>query len=188
VAPQTRPAIEASVPTLKNMIKSFSRVDLEASFTRVHQHTRNRNVGMILAARDDLTSEENRKRDAFLNSDVRKAGYGYIDVKGRNVDVTSLLVIGKKGDDGGALLGHLKHLGEKYGQDAILPKPHDSERTWLHRTSEAEKNKHIEVGSWLPNRTGEFISLMKNGKPNAVGGQFQFLKGQSFFSRMERVY
>jgi hypothetical protein len=92
------------------MIKSFSRVDLEASFTRVHQHTRNRNVGMILASRDNLTSEENRKRHAALKSDVRKAGYGFVE--GRYVDETSLLVVEKKGDDGGALLGHLKHLGE----------------------------------------------------------------------------
>jgi hypothetical protein len=62
------------VLTLKNMIKSFSKVDLEASFTRVHQHTRNRNNGMILASRDNLTSEENRNRHTALKSDVRKAG------------------------------------------------------------------------------------------------------------------
>jgi hypothetical protein len=88
-----------------------------------------------------------------LKNDVRKARYGFIDVKGRYVDVMSLLVVGKKGDDGGALLGHLKHLGEKYGQDSILQKPHNSERASLHRTNETEKDKHIEVGSWHPNRS-----------------------------------
>jgi hypothetical protein len=61
------------------------------------------------------TSEENRQRHTALKSDVRKAGYGFIE--GRHVDETSLLVVGKSGDDGGALLGHLKHLGKKYGQD-----------------------------------------------------------------------
>jgi hypothetical protein len=86
LAPADEPAIEASIPTLKNMIKSFSRVDLEASFTRVHQHTRNRNVGMILASRDNLTSEENRQRHAALKGEVRKAGYGFIDIEGRNVE------------------------------------------------------------------------------------------------------
>jgi hypothetical protein len=81
------------------MIKSFSRVDLEASFTRVHQHARNRNIGMILASRDDLTSEENRERHTALKSEVLKAGYGFIE--GRHVDDKSLLVVGKTGEDGG---------------------------------------------------------------------------------------
>jgi hypothetical protein len=168
------------------MIKPFSRVDLEASFTRVHQHTRNRNIGMILASRDDLASEENRQRHAALKSDVRKAGYGFIE--GRHVDETSLLVVGKSGDDGGALLGHLKHLGKKYGQDSILHKPHNSEKASLYRTNETEKDKHIELGSWRPNPTAEFHSLMKSRKPITVGEPFHFITEKSFFSRMERLY
>jgi hypothetical protein len=89
------------------MIKPFSKDILEASFDRVHQQTRNRNIKMILASRDNVTSEENRKRHASLKSDVRKADYGLIDVEGRHVDEKSLLVVGKSGDDGGALLGYL---------------------------------------------------------------------------------
>jgi hypothetical protein len=58
---------------------------------------------MILASRDDLTSEENRQRHTALKNDVRKAGYGFIDVEGRNVDEKSLLVVGKMGDDKGHL-------------------------------------------------------------------------------------
>jgi hypothetical protein len=173
------------------MIKPFSKVVLEASFTRVHQHTRNRNIGMILASRDDLTSEENRQRHTALKSDVRKAGYGFIDVKGSNVDEKSLLVVGKIGDDKGHLLGHLKHLATKYNQDSILHKPHNSEKILLHGTNETGypgKDKHIEVGSWHANRAAEFHSLMKNRKPIAVGEQFHFLNGKSFFSRMERLY
>jgi hypothetical protein len=170
------------------MIKSFSRVDLEASFTRVHEHTRNRNIGMILVSRDDLTSDENRQRHTALKSDVRKAGHGFIDVEGRNVDVMLLLVVGKSGDDGGALLGDLKHLGKKYGQDSILHKPHNSDEASLHRTDETEKHKHIEVGSWHPNRIAEFNSLMKNRRPITVGEQFHFINKKSFFSRMEKLY
>jgi hypothetical protein len=79
------------------MRKPFSKVVLEASFARVHQHTRNRNIGMMLASRDNLTSEKSRQRHAALKNDVRKARYGFIDVKGRYVDVMSLLVVGKKG-------------------------------------------------------------------------------------------
>jgi hypothetical protein len=39
---------------------------------------------MILTPRDALTSEENRQRHAALKSDVRKAGYGFIE--GRRFD------------------------------------------------------------------------------------------------------
>jgi hypothetical protein len=63
---------------------------------------------MILASRDRLTSEENRQRHVSLKSEVRKAGYGFIE--GRHVDEKSLLVVGKMGEDGGSLLAHLKHL------------------------------------------------------------------------------
>jgi hypothetical protein len=63
---------------------------------------------------------------------MRKAGYGFIE--GRRFDEKSLLVVGKKGEDGGALLGHLKHLGEKYGQESILHKPHNSEKASLQLT------------------------------------------------------
>ena len=92
----------------------------------------------------------------------------------------------KRGDDGGALLEHLKHFGEKYGQDSILHKPHNSEKASLYRTNETEKHKHIEVGSWHPNRTGEFHSLMKSQKPITVGEPLHTEK--SFFLRMERLY
>src|SRR5271166_1720639 len=76
-----------------------------------------------------------------LKSDVRKAGYGFIE--GRHVDETSLLAVGKSGDDGGALLGQLKYLGKKYCQDSILDRPYNSEKASLHRTNETEKHKHI---------------------------------------------
>ena len=168
------------------MIKSFSKDVLEASFARVHQHTRGRNIGIILASRDNLTVEENQKRHASLKSDVRRAGYGFIE--GRNVDEKSLLVIGKKGDDRAALLGRLKHLATKYNQDSILHKPHNSEMTSLYKTTESEKDKHIEVGSWHPDRTAEFYSLMKNRRPITVQEQFHFINQRSFFSRIERLY
>ena len=168
------------------MIKPFSKDVLEASFARVLQHTRNRNIGMISAARDSLTSEENQQRHAALKRDVREAGYGFIE--GRYADEKTLLVVGKMGDDKGHLLGHLKHLATKYNQDSILHKPHNSEKVSLHRTTETEKDKHIQVGSWHPNRTAEFHSLMKNRKPTTVGEQFHFLNGKSFFSRVERLY
>jgi hypothetical protein len=169
-------ATERGAPSLKNMIKLFSRVDLEASFTRVQQHTQNRSIGLISASPDNL---------ACLKNDVRKAGSGFIEA--RNVDETLLLVIGKMRDDGGQLLGHLKHLGEKYGQDWILHKPHNSEKVSLHETGIPGKGEHIEIGSWHPNKIQEFHSFIKNRKPTAVVEQFHFINAKSFFSRLEKI-
>ena len=110
---------------------------------------------MILASRDDLTSEENRQRHAALKSEVRNAGYGFIE--GRHVDDKSLLVVGKKGEDGGALLGHLKHLGKKYGQDSILHKPHNSDKASLHETNETEKTNTAKLVLGAPLERGNSI-------------------------------
>jgi hypothetical protein len=109
--------VESDAMEIENSRADRANTEID-HFARVHQRTQNRNVGMILTSRDDLTSEESRQRHAALKSDVRKAGYGFIE--GRRFDEKSLLVVGKKGDDAGALLEHLKNLEKKYGQDSIL--------------------------------------------------------------------
>jgi hypothetical protein len=184
------------------MFHGITKKLLEASFARVHQHTQQRNVGMISASRGHLTSKENNSRHSQLKSDVRKAGYGFIPVKGRyienhgtaqarHVDEKALMVIGKKGDDGGQLLGHLKHLGHKYDQDSVLHKPHHSHTASLHGTNETGypgKDKSVDVGSWHPNRAGEFHSLLKNRKPFAFGESFYLIQERSFFNREEHLF
>ena len=140
------------------------------------------------AIRDDghWYADPERIDHATLKSEVRKTGYGFIEA--RHVDETSLLVVGKSGDDGGALLGYLKNLGKKYGQDLILHKPHNSDKALPYRTNETEKDKHIEVGFWHANKAAEFLSLMKSRKPITVEEPFHFITEKSFFSGMERLY
>lgn len=184
----------------KMTFKPFSKVLLEASFSRMYQHTQNRNIGMISASRGDLPAEDNNKRHLQLKDDIRKAGYGLVNLKGRyienfgtkkaqNVDEKALLVISKDGDDHGQLLGHLKHLGAKYGQDSILHKPHNSTTATLHGTNKTgfpgKGNTH-DVGPWHPNRAGEFHSLMK-GKPFAFE-DFYFTEELGFFRRKETLF
>jgi hypothetical protein len=183
------------------MIKRFSKVLRESSLGRIYQHTRNRNIGMISASRGDLPAMENGKRHAALAKDIRKLGYGFIRTEGRytenfgkpdarHVDEKAFLVIGKKGSDHGGLLGHLKNLGTKYGQDSVLHKAHDSTTAALHVTNEngyLGKGKSVDIGSWHPNRIGEFYSLMKN-KTFRFGEEFIFVKEKSFFNRAERLY
>jgi hypothetical protein len=180
----------------------LSKILLEASFARVQKHTQERNIGMISASRGHLTPKENNARHSQLKADIRKAGYGHIAVKGRyienhgtpqakHVDEKALMVVGKKGHDGGQLLGHLKHLGAKYDQDSILHKPHNSATASLHGTNETGypgKDKSVEVGSYHANRAGEFHSLLKNRKPFAFGESFYLVQERSFFNRQEHLF
>jgi len=184
-------------------MKQFSKTLLETSFGRVYQHTQNRNIGLISASRGHLSPEENNKRHEALKSDIRKAGFGFVPVKGRyvenfgtehakNVDEKSLLVIGKEGHDNGHLLGFLKNHGEKYEQDSVLHKSHNSKNAMLHGTNESGwpgKGQTHDVGSWHPNRAGEFHSLIKGKKQfNFSEESFYFVKEKRFFNREENLF
>jgi hypothetical protein len=156
-------------------MKTFNAFLNESSLSRVLQHTKERNVGMITAHRGENTAEENKKHNKELEHHIRKAGYGLVHVKGRyvenhgtpqakNVDEHSFLVVGKKGHDHGQLLHHLKKWGEHYKQDSILHKSHDDEHAHLHGTKEGGwpgKGKSHNVGHFHPNRAGEFHTAMK---------------------------
>jgi hypothetical protein len=109
---------------------------------------------------------------AVLKSDVRKAGYGVIDVECRDGDENITFGGGKKRRRWWGSARTSQTPWKKYGQDSIVHKPHNSDKASLHRTNETEKDKHIEVGSWHPNRTAEFHFLMKNRRPITAGEQF----------------
>jgi hypothetical protein len=193
----------------------FSKYLLEQSFSRLLNHTQNRNIGLISAARGDLSPAENNHRHAQLKDDLRKSNLGYVRVSGaytenkgepneRHVKEKSLLVIGKEGHDNGHLLGTLKNLGKKYGQDSILHKSHEQKTAQLHGTNDSPfpgKDKSVDVGEWHPNRAGEFHSLLK-GKPskpfqfgeqvlfdpNVVYEDYTFWAGRSWFNRVDHLF
>jgi len=194
----------------------FSKYLLEQSFSRVLNHTQNRSIGIISAARGDLSPEENNKRHEELKSLVRQAGFGHIRIKGaytknkgqpneRTVKEKSLLVVGKEGDDKGHLLGTLKHLGHRFGQDSILHKAHGETNAKLHGTNTTADfpgwGKSVDVGEWHPNRAGEFHSLLK-GKPSKpfqfgeatyfdptiIWEEYTFWAGRSWFNRKDHLF
>ena len=156
-------------------MKTFKTIINETSLSRVQNHTQNRNIGMITAHRGENTSSENKRNNKELEHHIRKAGYGLVHVKGRyvenhgtphakNVDEHSYLVIGKKGDDNGHLLHHLKKWGEKYNQDSILHKAHNDKHAYLHGTNNSDfpgKGKQHDVGEFHANRSGEFHTALK---------------------------
>jgi len=177
----------------------------ESSLSRVFTHTQGRNIGMMTAHRGEHTAEENKQRNHELEGDIRKHGFGFTHVKGRYienhgtpqaraVDEHSYLIHGKKGDDKGELKNFLTKHGEKYGQDSVLHKAHDSEHAHLIGTREGgfpgKGNTH-DVGQWHPNRTGEFHSVMtgRHGKGRTFTFEsIQFLTPVSFSSREEAEF
>lgn len=183
-------------------MQNFKQFINEASLSRVLSHTEGRNIGMITAHRGENTAEENSAKNKELEGSIRKAGFGYIKVKGRyvenhgtpnarNVDEHSFLVVGKKGKDDGHLLGFLKKHGEHHGQDSILHKAHDEEHAFLHGTKEGGfpgKGEKHNVGTFHPNRAGEFHTAMKGGRTFAFNESIQFLKPVTFFSRIESEF
>ena len=177
----------------------------ESSLSRVFAHTQNRNLGMMTAHRAGFTPEENVQRNRQLEHDIRNHGFGFTHVKGRYienhgtpearpVDEHSYLIHGKTGNDNGALKHFLMKHGEKYNQDSVLHKPHDSENAHLIGTSHGVfPGKGVEhpLGKWHPNRTGEFHSVMTGRHAHGRTFTFEsirFLNPITFFTRVETEF
>lgn len=194
---------------MENLFKTLVN---ESSLSRVHQHSKGRNVGMITAHRGEYSADENKQRNKELEGHIRKAGYGFVKVKGRYVenhgtpqakavDEHSYLVIGKKGHDNGELKNFLKKHGEKHGQDSILHKAHDETTAKLHGTREGGwpgKGKVHDVGEFHPNRAGEFHTVMKgkrtfsfesyDNEDSVLCESLNFINPISFYSREETEF
>lgn len=171
------------------------------SLARVHQHVHGREIGIISAHRGEHSAEENNHAHAALGDDIKKAGYGHIPIKGhyienhgtehaRKVSEKSYMVIG--GHKNSGLHKFLTKHGEKYKQDSILHKPHDSTKASLHGTKEGSwpgKGEKHEVGEFHPNRTGEFHSGMKGKRTFAFeGADYLYYNQMGFFSRKEKLF
>lgn len=190
-------------------MKTYKEFVNESSLGRIHSHMKDRNVGIISAHRGNKSPEENERNHQQLKKDVREHGFGYINVHGhytedkglpteRKVKEKSIMVIGHKGDDGGKLKGFLKKHGEKYEQDTILHKSHDSKDAHLvgtsHKAEWIKHGEHMNVGEFHPNRAGEFHSKLRNKSKTFQFGEevviesledvkFTYDKHSSFFSR-----
>ena len=185
-------------------LRVFLDESANKSLSRVLRHTEGRNIGMITGNRNENTTKENTANNSKLESDLRSAGYGFIKVKGRfienyntpkakAVDENSYLVIGKKGDDKGALLHTLKNLGSKFKQDNILHKPHDEPEAKLHGTKEGGfpgVGETHNLGVFHPNRVGEFHTKMKGPRTFAFESvqSFKFVNPVTFFNRVETLF
>lgn len=64
-------------------LKTFLKNINESSLSRIFQHVEgDSSFGVVSAFRDDLPAAENKQRHANLKDMVRKAGYGFIEMRG----------------------------------------------------------------------------------------------------------
>ena len=156
----------------------------EASIARLWKHTEERNIGIVTAFRGRYTVQENRKRNAQLQNDIRAAGYGFYKAKGhyiegygseasKDVSEEVFLVIGDKGDDNGRLKGFLKKAGAKYNQKSVFYKAFTDKAVLIGTQSKDEEGRPVDfpglnveysVGTFQPMKMGQFYTKMK-GKP-----------------------
>jgi hypothetical protein len=152
----------------------------EASLSRIHSHTQNRNVGIMSAFRGERTHQENEAAHRELGNKIRKAGFGHIKAHGgyyenkgtpeeKYVKEKSYIVVGKKGHDNGHLLGHLKKWGKEYNQDGIIHKNHDSEEATHHGLKDGVDT--FSAGKWHANRYGDYATHIRGGKKNFQFGE-----------------
>jgi hypothetical protein len=180
---------------------AFKEFLSETNLARVYHHTQHSNIGIITAHRAGEKPEVNRSRNADLENDIRKAGYGYMHVRGQSIEKDkttgenrtasehSYIVIGNDKDSGN-LKGWLKHHGQKYGQDSVLHKAHDEENAKLIGTSEGGHpgmGKEEDLGKWHPNRMAQYHTKLHNGKVFAFEG-IGFYSPKSWFSRKEKLF
>lgn len=154
---------------------SFKQQQLhESSLSRIYQHSKESNMGMITAFRGQYSLDQNEKRNKNLVSDIRSAGFGYIPVEGyyvenpgtpeeQKVKEQSFLVI-SSANDSGRLKSFLQRSGVKYDQDSVLYKDASDDDAVLIGTAAGRwpgMNTTIKVGKWSANKIGSYYTRMK---------------------------
>lgn len=93
-------------------MKTFKEIITESSLSRIYAHIQSdRPIAFITAFRGTYTLADNRKRNKQLESDIRKAGLGFVRVRGyyvenygtkdaNPVNEERYLVIGNENDSG----------------------------------------------------------------------------------------
>lgn len=142
----------------------------EASLSRLVSHIKNRAFGILSACRSERDSKTNNELSHTLKTDIRAAGYGFINVNGSYVEnggtpqetvvkEKSFLVIGHKDDDGSQLLSFLKKEGKKFDQESIFFKPLNNTHGYLHFTNDSDEV--VDLGAFHPMKIGDYYTDMK---------------------------
>ena len=157
------------------MLLSFSQKQLhESSLSRIWQHSKDSNIGMLTAYRGEFDVKQNEKRNRELTGIIRSEGFGFIPVTGyyienqgqedeQKVEEKSFVVISSP-NDGGKLKNFLIRMGNKFNQDSIIYKDSSDENAKLIGTTAGRwPGKDVEVlaGKFKPQTIGQFYTKMK---------------------------
>lgn len=181
---------------------------IQASYDRVYADTKDRNIGLVLAVRpmgQIVADCYGLSNGTPLSQVIQTNGFGYIPIRWNPTDIDATerpvstdphayLVCGSTGDDSGNLKGFLRKFVRAIGGSALF-RPCGLNEAFLMKPSEngAPGDELLEVGNWHPNRTAEFLRLIK-GQANEViaeedGNRLpQYIVTKSFFVLRDRLY
>lgn len=156
----------------------------EIGLSRLNKHTEdNRPLATISGFRyqDDsgkvLSIQENRARNAQIESELKRQNFGFMKVKGayiekdkegNEVEVAeeSFLVIGERGR-GDAVKALVVTLGKKFGQDSILYRDDDGQAQLIATRADSfvgPVGTVQKLGRFIPKRIGDYYTKLKGDR------------------------
>lgn len=147
------------------------------SLSRIWQHTKESNIGLITAYRGEFDVKTNDSRNQKLAAEIRSNGFGYVQVTGfyienlgqedeKRVQEKSFFVT-SYANDGDKLKKFLKKMGAKFNQDSVFYKAADSDQGVLIGTTSGRWpgiNVEFAVGKFVPQKVGAYYTKMKGDR------------------------
>lgn len=175
-------------------MKTFSEFVNEASLGRIYQHIKDdKPFAAMTAFRKSSSKKENLQNNKVLKSLVKSADFGFVEVVGSYpepqddgevvvVKENSIFIFGKRSDDEEVLKKLVKQLGKKYEQDSVLFKYSSGKIVLLYMDGRSDA---VLDGVFHPNKIGDYMSRMKNGKTFTIESMKEELESNAFY--MERM-
>jgi hypothetical protein len=163
------------------ILKTFKQVLLHEasikSLSRIWQHTKESNIGMITAYRGEFDVRTNDSRNQKLAAELRSNGFGYIQVTGFYIEnlgqedekpvTEKTFFVTSYANDNDKLKNFLVKMGAKYNQDSIFYKAADSEQATLIGTTAGRWSglkTVVNVGKFVPQKLGMYYTKMKGDR------------------------
>ena len=175
-------------------MKTFSEFVNEASLGRIYQHIKDdKPFAAMTAFRKSSSKKENLQNNKVLKSLVKSADFGFVEVVGSYpepqddgevvvVKENSIFIFGKRSDDEEVLKKLVKQLGKKYEQDSVLFKYSSGKIVLLYMDGRSDA---VLDGVFHPNKIGDYMSRMKNGKTFTIESMKEEPESNAFY--MERM-
>ena len=175
-------------------MKTFSEFVNEASLGRIYQHIKDdKPFAAMTAFRKSSSKKENLQNNKVLKSLVKSADFGFVEVIGSYPELqddgevvvvkeNSIFIFGKRSDDEEIMKKLVKQLGKKYEQDSVLFKYSSGKVVLMYMEGRSDT---VLDGKFHPNKIGDYMSRMKNGKTFTIESMKEEPESNAFY--MERM-